>query len=70
MTNAHWLHAMPCYDFNCLLVYRTAAGYRRQSRHKTRATCADIALDVAERQLRGDKRRCVARVTYAEAIQQ
>ena len=58
------------HDFNCRLVYYTPAGNRRHSYHKTRATCADIALDIAERQLRSDKRRHVARVTYGEAIQQ
>ena len=66
----HWLHEMPTFDFNCLLVYRTPAGHRRQSRHKTRAVMADIALDIAERQLRADKRRRVDRVTYGKAIQQ
>ncbi len=58
------------YDFNCLLVYRTPAGHRRQSRHKTRAPAADLAMDIAEKQLRRDRRRKVDRVTYAEAIQQ
>ena len=70
MTNAHWLHAMPCYDFNCMLVYRTPAGHRRQSRHKTRAITADIALEIAEKLLRADKRRRVDRVVYGKAIQQ
>ena len=64
------LDGLPYRDFNCLLIYRTPAGHRRQSRHKTRAVMADIALDIAERQLRADKRRLVARVTYGEAIEQ
>lgn len=62
--------AMPALDFNCLLVYLTPAGHRRQSNHKTRAIAADIALEIAERQLRADKRRRVASVVYGEAIQQ
>lgn len=62
--------AMPALDFNCLLTYVTPSGNRKHSHHKTRAIAADIALDIAERQLRRDKRRRVARVTYGEAIQQ
>lgn len=62
--------AMPALDFNCRLVYLTPAGHRRHSYHKTRACLADIALEIAERQLRADKRRKVARVAYGEAIQQ
>lgn len=61
--------AMPALDFNCRLVYLTPAGHRRQSNHKTRAIAADIALEIAERQLRADKRRSVASVVYGEAIQ-
>lgn len=57
-------------DFNCRVVYYTPAGHRRTVCLKTRAIAADLALDVAERQLRGDKRRRVARVSYGEAIQQ
>jgi len=62
--------AMPALDFNCRLVYLTPAGHRRHSSHKTRAIAADIALEIAERQLRRDKRRRVASVVYGEAIQQ
>lgn len=61
---------MPTYDFNCRLVYYTPCGYRRHSFHKTRAIAADLAIEIAERQLRSDKRRRVARVSYGEAIQQ
>ena len=61
--------AMPALDFNCRLVYLTPAGHRRHSSHKTRAIAADIALDIAERQLRADKRRRVASVVYGKAIQ-
>lgn len=59
-----------CLDFNCRMVYYTPAGHRRTVHLKTRAIAADLALDVAERQLRGDKRRLVARITYGEAIEQ
>lgn len=65
----HSFAAMPALDFNCRLTYVTPAGHRRHSHHKTRAIAADIALEIAERQLRADKRRRVARVTYGEAIQ-
>lgn len=58
------------YDFNCRLIYYTPAGHRRHSYHKTRAIAADLALDIAERQLRSDKRRSVAQISYGEAIQQ
>lgn len=64
------LAAMPTYDFNCRLIYYTPSGYRRHSFHKTRAIAADLAIEIAEKQLRNDKRRRVARVSYGEAIQQ
>ncbi len=70
MTDTHWLHQMPCYDFNCLLIYYTPAGHRRNAHIKTRAIAADIALDIAEKLLRRDKRRHVGRIVYGEAIQQ
>lgn len=62
--------AMPALDFNCRLVYLTPAGHRRHTSHKTRAIAADIALEIAERHLRADKRRRVASVVYGKAIQQ
>ena len=62
--------AMPVLAFNCRLTYLTPAGHHRHSSHKTRAVAADIALDVAERQLRRDKRRRVASIVYGEAIEQ
>lgn len=67
---SHSFAAMPALDFNCCVTYLTPAGRRRHSHHKTRAIAADIALDIAERQLRADKRRRVASVVYGEAIQQ
>lgn len=66
---SHSFAAMPALEFNCRLVYPTPAGHRRHSYHKTRAIAADIALEIAERQLRADKRRRVASVIYGEAIQ-
>ncbi len=65
-----WLRAIPTRDFNCRLVYLTPAGHRRTAHVKTRAALADAALDVAERLLARDQRRKVARVVYAEAIEQ
>lgn len=64
------LEGLPYRDFNCRVVYYTPGGHRRTAHHKTRAVMADIALDIAERQLKADKRRLVARVTYGEAIEQ
>ena len=65
----NWLRNMPRLRFNCLLIYYTASGYRRQSTHRTIAPSADLALDIAEKQLRNDKRRRVGRVVYGKAIQ-
>lgn len=65
----NWLRNMPRLRFNCLLIYYTASGYRRQSHHRTIATAADLALEIAEKQLRADKRRRVGRVVYGKAIQ-
>ena len=63
------LEGLPYRDFNCRLVYYTPAGRRCHSYHKTRAVMADIALDIAEKQLRNDKRRRVDRVVWGKAIQ-
>ena len=65
-----WLLDLPCRDFNCRVVYYTTAGHRRTAHLKTRATLADTALTIAERQLRHDKRRRVGIITWMEAIQQ
>lgn len=65
-----WLHQMPTKDFNCMVTYETVGGRRKSAHCKTRAAAADIALDIAERQLRADKRRRVARVVYGKAIEQ
>ena len=61
---------MPPYlDFNCLLIYLTPSGYRRQFRNKVRAFAADLALAIAEHQLRTDSRRKIAEIIYSEAVQ-
>ena len=60
----------PTKDYNCRLVYYTAAGHRRTAHCKARAVSHDAALSIAERQLRADKRRSVGEVTYRKAIQQ
>lgn len=65
----NWLRNMPRLRFNCLLIYYTPSGYRRQSTHRTIASAADLALDIAEKQLRNDKRRRVAQVIYGKAMQ-
>jgi len=70
MTDKHWLRTMPCHDFNCRLVYLTPTGVPRTAHYKTRAILADIALEVAERMLKRDKRRRVGRVVFGEAFQQ
>lgn len=57
-------------NFNCLMVYYTPAGHRRTAHVKTRADSPSAAIEVAEKLLRADKRRQVARVTYGKAIQQ
>lgn len=56
-------------DFNCLLIWLTPCGKRNQRWIQTTAIAADLALDLAERILRSDKRRKVVRVLYGEARQ-
>lgn len=60
---------MIAFDFNCLLIYLTPNGHRKQASFKTTAIAADVALEVAERLLRNDARRKVASVIYGKAIQ-
>ena len=57
------------YNFNCRLTYYTESGYEKHSYHKTIAPAADLALEIAEKQLRADKRRKVGLISYGEAIQ-
>lgn len=56
--------------FNCTVVYITPSGARKHFRAKTIAPAADLALEIAEKLLRTDKRRQVHAVEYTEAIQQ
>ena len=56
--------------FNCLLSYVTPARHVISVHCKTIAIAADAALEIAERQLRADKRRKVVRVVYGKAIEQ
>lgn len=60
---------MPTLDFNCCITYLTPAGRRKHSWRKVRAIAADIALEIAERQLRTDRRRLIQCIIYGEAIQ-
>lgn len=69
-TQTHWIRRLPDNTFNCRVVYYTPGGARRTAHLTTRAVLADDALDIAERLLKTDKRRRVARVTYGEAFQQ
>lgn len=57
-------------DYNCRMVYYTPAGHRRTAHIKTRATIDHDAMTIAERLLRGDKRRHVGIITHVEAIRQ
>lgn len=59
----------PNSHYSCLLVYYTPGGYRRQAWFKTIAPDPTAAATIAERLLRKDKRRAVARVSYWETIQ-
>ena len=68
-SSRQWPQPLPTLTFNCRLHYETPSGTRRQVHYKTQAMGPDIALDIAERMLRTDKRRAVACVTYGEAIQ-
>lgn len=60
----------PMLNFNCRLIYLTPGGKRVHAYYKTTAIAADLAVEIAERLLRKDKRRQVTRVVYSEAISQ
>ena len=55
--------------FNCMLVYHTPAGKRIHFRTKAIAPAADLAVELAERQLRSDRRRRVGSTVYTQAVQ-
>jgi len=56
--------------FNCAILYVNTGGRRKQANVKTIANAADIALDLAEKLVRADKRRKVKSVYYTSAIEQ
>lgn len=55
-------------DFNCVYIYRTPAGNRKQFRYRVKAVSADLAVEIGERLMRSDKRRNVGVVEYSEAV--
>ena len=55
--------------FNCVICYTTPSGQRRYFRTKTIAPAADLAVELAERQLRSDRRRRVGSTVYTQAVQ-
>jgi hypothetical protein len=56
--------------FNCAVLYITASNCRKQANLKTIAPAADLAMELAEKIVRADKRRRVKRVYYTRAIEQ
>jgi len=56
--------------YNCAILYVNTGGRRKQANVKTIASAADIALDLAEKLVRADKRRKVKSVYYTSAIEQ
>lgn len=55
--------------FDATVIYYTHSNYKRRVRMLLDAPDADRACDLAERRIRWDKRRHVARVTYTDAVQ-
>lgn len=55
--------------FNCTILYLTPSGQRRYFRTKTIAPAADLAVELAERQARCDRRRQIATIVYTQAVQ-
>jgi len=56
--------------FNCAILYINESNRRMQANVKTIAPAADLALDLAEKLVRADKRRKVKSVYYTTAIEQ
>jgi len=56
--------------FNCSVLYINTGGRRKQATIKTIAPAADLAMALAERIARADKRRRVQNVYYVTAIEQ
>lgn len=55
--------------FNCTICYTTISGQRRYFRTKTIAPAADLAVELAERKMRTDRRRRVGATVYTQAVQ-
>ena len=55
-------------DFNCVYIYRTPAGHRKQFRCVITSQSADLAVEIGERLLRSDKRRTIGVIEYSEAV--
>jgi hypothetical protein len=56
--------------FNCTILYVNTGERRKQANVKTIASAADIALNLAEKLVRDDKRRKVKNIYYTSAIEQ
>ena len=54
--------------YNCLVTYYTPSGYRRTASLRTLARTTGDAERIAERLLRGDKRRRVAHIDDCQVI--
>lgn len=56
--------------FNCAILYLNESNRRMQANVKTIAPAADMAMDLATKIVRADKRRKVKSVYYTTAIEQ
>ena len=56
--------------FNCAVLYINTGNRRKQARVKTIAPAADLAMDLATKIVRADKRRKVKSIYYTTAIEQ
>jgi hypothetical protein len=56
--------------FNCAVLYTNTGGRRKQANIKTIAPAADLAMELATKIVRTDKRRRVQSVYYTSAIKQ
>jgi hypothetical protein len=56
--------------FNCAVLYINTGNCRKQATIKTIAPAADLAMELAIKIVRADKRRKVASIYYTTAIEQ
>jgi hypothetical protein len=56
--------------FNCAVLYVNTGNRRMQATVKTTAPAADLAMELATKIVRADKRRKVKSVYYTTAIEQ